>query len=49
MSRQQRIALRKRKERNQKVWWYIQDTIVVAGLFAVCYALLFVPLIWSIT
>ena len=47
MTRTQRHALRKRKERNQKLWWYTQDTLGALCLFGIFYALLFVPMVWE--
>lgn len=47
MTRTQRTALRKRKERNQRIWWYVQDTLGALGLFGICYALSFIPMLWS--
>jgi hypothetical protein len=49
MTRTQRTAMRKRKDRNQRIWWYVQDIVGVACLFGIGYALLFIPLVWSIS
>lgn len=43
MTTKQRIALRKRKERNQRILWAAQDCIGAACLFGMFFAILFVP------
>lgn len=42
MTRTQRTAQRKRKERNQKLWWYFTDTLALLGLFGTVYAMLLI-------
>ena len=43
----QRQAMRKRKQRNQRLWWWAQDILGAACLFGIFYALLFVPMVWQ--
>ena len=38
MKLNQRVAARKRKERNQRIVWFAQDAIGVLALFTICSA-----------
>ena len=42
MTRTQRQALRKRKERNQQIWWWITDTVALVGLVGTCYGMMLI-------
>ena len=46
-SLKQRKALRKRKERNQKILWWIQDGVGALCLFGICYGMLFLPMLFG--
>jgi hypothetical protein len=42
MTIKQRRAVRKRKQRNQKILWLITDTAGLIGLIGICYGLMLI-------
>ena len=42
MTLKQRIASRKRKERNRRIMWYVQDGLALAILIGIGYGLILI-------
>ena len=42
MTFKQRQAVRKRKQRNQQIWWWITDTVALVGLVGTFYGLMLI-------